>query len=308
MLPTSSQEKKPFNTGYLPENKGHKVYYHEFGNPEGLPILVFHGGPGSCSKPKHANMFNLKNNRVILFDQRGRGKSLPLFEVQNNTLQDVVEDAKKILETLSVKKAIVYGGSWGSTVGLVFAQTYPDLVDKLIVAKTFLGRKKDIDWRSSGVAHFYPDIIQKLMDEVSPSVDIRKYYADLAFSSNEDDRIKATSLYGRYEPMIGQLNPTFPNEPASEEHSKSFKLRMHYERNNYGLCENQILKNIKSIENIPTLIVHNRLDMVCPVEQSWELHSAMKKSKLVMVPDYGHDSDLLDETLEKEIVIFMKDK
>ena len=300
------REPKPFNTGYLPEVDGHRVFFQEFGNPQGRPILAFHGGPGSCSKPVHTRAFDLKKCRVILFDQRGRGKSLPPHEIKNNTLADTVEDARRIFHVLNLDKAVIYGGSWGSTVALVFAETYPDLIERLIVAQTFLARNRDIEWTYAGTARFYPEIMHEIMRDLPDTVDKTAHYAKMAASTSKEERIKALNLYGRYEHILGTLAPALPTETPTDDHLGVFAVRMHYEKNNYFLKENQILDNIATIADIPTLIVHNRLDMVCPVEQSWELHRAMKKSRLVIVPDSGHGSTLLYKTTRREVSSFLE--
>lgn len=308
MLLMRSRKNIAFNTGYLPEQGGHSIYFHEYGNPQGRTVLIFHGGPGSCSKAEHARLFNLKKFRVILFDQRGRGKSLPSYETANNTLQDTLDDAKRILDFLSIKnKVCVYGGSWGSTVCLAFSQKYPELVERIIVSSTFLARKKDIEWIFPGTSLFYPDILDQLTEKAEGLPDIRAYFARMAFSGDKEDLIQATSFYARYEPVIGKPEPQAVGVRASETHARSFKLRMHYEVNDYWLKENQLLDNIDLIKSIPTLIVHNRIDMVCPLEQSWALHKAMPASRLIIVPDFGHDSALLEKTLKKEAARFMEE-
>jgi len=305
MLGWLFKQQKPFNNGYLPEEDGHQVYFQEFGNPDGKPVLLFHGGPGSCSKPKHATNFNLKTHRIIMFDQRGCGQSLPLYNIENNSLKHLVHDAHRLLAQLSIKKTIVCGGSWGATVCLAFAQSYPQLIEKMICSKVFLARNKDISWISESSAIFYPDIMDALRSPIPAGQDLRDYYAKQMLFGDRKAQAAATKLYGSYERQIGSLHPALLQEEPAEDHIESFKLYMHYDADNYGLTENQILENIDSIKHIPTLIVHNRLDMICPAEQAWLLHKAMPQSKLVIVPDSGHSSALLERTIKQELQTFL---
>jgi proline iminopeptidase len=295
-----------YATGYLPEENGHKVFYHQFGNPKGLPVLVFHGGPGDSSKPKHAALFDLKKYRVIQFDQRGCGQSLPFAETKNNTPADVLKDTKRILDHLNIQKCIVYGVSWGSTLALLFAQRYPDNILKMIFGMTVLARKRDIDWISEETRRFYPDIIEHLEQDIKDGKTLRQHYADLMASDKPADQIRSIKLYGQYEFMIGKLNPRFADIQPTAQDLQYFKIYMHYDALNYGVKDNEILENMHKIAHIPALILHNRLDLVCPVEQSWLVHKAMPHSKLVIVPDYGHSSDLLKKTSKKEIKEFLK--
>ena len=138
------KEPEPFNADYLPEKDGHKVFYQEFGNPLGEAVISFHGGPGGSSKAKHANGFNLKKYRVIMFDQRGCGNSEPQGEIKNNTTKDIIEDAKRLLDFLKVDKVISKGGSWGSTLALLFAEAYPEMVTKIVCSAIWIAREKDM--------------------------------------------------------------------------------------------------------------------------------------------------------------------
>ncbi len=300
------KDAKPFSTGYLPDDKGHSVYFHQFGNPEGVPVFSFHGGPGSRSKPKHAKLYNLKKFRVILFDQRGCGMSTPAGKFEDNGLADLLHDAKRLLDMLGIEKAIISGASWGAALALVFAQNFPERVQKLIVSSVFLARQKDIDWIAKESSRFYPDLMQEMVKELNDQSFLRSNYAQMILSDNKADQIKAARLYGSYERMIGQLNPSFSAEVPTDDHIAAFKIYMHYDRYNYGLQENQILENIETIKDIPTLIVHNRLDMICPLKQAWLLHRSLNNAKLVIVPDAGHSSELLVKTIKKEVTAFLE--
>jgi proline iminopeptidase len=298
-------EPKPFATNYLPEENGHRVFYQQFGNPQGEAILSFHGGPGSFSKTKHAKEFDLKKYRVILFDQRGCGQSTPAGSITHNTTQDLIHDAARILDTLGIAHVHIKGGSWGSTLALLFAQHYPQRVTSLILSQIFLARHADYMWINEQSRMFYPDIFAQMEEHIPAGQSVRDGYTQMLFSNNLLHQIKATQFLGRYERLVGSLNPSFKTDLPDDAHMQGFRIYMHYDRQNFGLAENQILDSIAAITHIPTLIVHNRLDMVCPLEQAWLLHQALPQSRLVIVPDHGHVSPLLYKTLAQETNLFL---
>lgn len=299
-------EPKPFNEGYLPEQDGHKVYFMEIGNPAGKAVISFHGGPGGSSRVKHAQMFNLKRYRIILFDQRGGGKSLPSGEMKHNNVDKIIGDAKRLLDHLNIKgKIVVSGSSWGSTMALLFAEKYPKVVSKLIVSKIFFANKDNKKWIYETSGLFYPDMLERIKSDMSIE-DMLKHYAKLINSKDMLDQVKAVTLLGGYENLMGSFNPSLEFREVSADSIAYSKIFINYEDKDFTIKENQILKNIDDIKNIKTLIVHNRLDMVCPVKNAYDLHKVMPKSKLVIVPSCGHGSQLLSDTLKTEIEKFLK--
>lgn len=294
------RDPKPFDEGYLPVKDGHEIYYRRFGNPAGEPVLSFHGGPGSVSKAKHAACFDLKKYQVILFDQRGCGKSFYKNRFDKNTTNDLLDDAARLLDTVGIKKKVIsYGGSWGATLALLFAQKYPERVKRIIVSCIWLARSEDRQWMSKTSGLFYPDFLDQIYAG-SNGKDPTKYYTKLLFGSSKDMQ-KAMSLYGGYERLLGQVDPYFFKPPFETQNILSAQMFFHYESHEYFIKENQIIKEAKKIAAIPTLIVHNRLDMTCPVKQAWDLHKALPKSKIIIVPDRGHGSKLMFDVLKKEI-------
>lgn len=298
---------KPFMTGYLPEEDGHRVFFQVFGKPDGYPVLAFHGGPGSCGKASHTESFDLKRQRVILFDQRGCGLSEPAGETRHNTTRDLVSDAARLLRHLGIARAGVRGGSWGATLALLFAQAHPEMVDRLIIAQTFLARRADIDWINKHAARLYPDIIDTLMQDVPEGMTLRQHYARLMASGDAAQQARATSLYGSYERMIGSLSPRFADTPPDPAHIAAFRIYMHYDSMDYGIAEDEVLSGMARIAHIPALIVHNRGDMVCPVDQSYLVHRALPQSQLVIVPDRGHVSKKLYREITRHTRLFLQD-
>lgn len=294
-------EPKPFNEGYLPEIDGHQVYYAQFGNARGFPVLVLHGGPGGSSKAKHIKMFDLKKYRIIVFDQRGCGKSHPLGQWQKNTTKDILDDIDRLLQHLEIyEKIIIKGGSWGSSLALLYAERHPEKVKQLLLSQIFLADEESKKWEEEGTALFYPDIWEQIKSKVRGNYSIGEYYAKLINTGEAKKQAKAISYLGSYERLLGCLNPKIEPKVLDEKNVASNRIYINYLANDFYLKENQIMKNIKKIANIPTLIVHNRLDFVCPLGGAYRLHKAMHNSKLVIVPDKGHVSSLLYKTIATE--------
>lgn len=286
---------KPYATGYLPTQDGHQIFYQEVGNPKGEPVIVFHGGPGSQCYSFFACTFNLKKQRVIMFDQRGCGKSKFDKPLYKNTSQNTINDAVRLLEHLNISEKIVCtGGSWGSTLALLFAETYPLKVKKIIVNSIFLGRKKDIENMTPVASYFYPDAVETVK-KAANGKDLDKYYNELLASNKRSDQEKAVQYYKKLEKTAcdASLTVDFSKGEISNKDILKFQIFMHYKYNNYFLKENQLLVNAKNIKNIPTEIYQNRLDFCCPPYQAYELHKALPKAKFYLIPDHGHGSDRL---------------
>ncbi len=300
---------KIFNQGYLPEKDGHQIFFMEAGNPEGKPVLLFHGGPGGSAKLHHAAVFNRKKYRIILFDQRGCGHSLPNGEIRHNTTLDTLDDAIRLLDFLQISgKIIVRGGSWGSTLALLFAQKYPERVESLLLSQIFLADDKAMAWIEDISGWFYPDIMEDLQKNLRNGEAVAKAYNNMINSADLSAQVKAAAMYGNYERVLGQLKPVWPQSEVTQKDVEATRIYLHYVTENFMLRPDQIMNAIDKIAHLPTLIVHNRLDMVCPLEGAWRLHKAMPNSKLVVVPEKGHSAPLLYKILNKEIKSFLKTK
>lgn len=300
------RELKPFNTGFLPSKDGHEIYYAEYGNPNGIPVLCFHGGPGGCSAPKHASAFDPKKYRVILHDQRGCGQSTYQNRFYKNTAADLLADATRLLKHLNVTgKVIARGGSWGATLALLFAIKYPERVRRLILNSVFLAGTTDRAWMENISGDlFYPDIMAKIRADAGNEA-LSAHYNRLLQGGKKDIN-RAMGLYGGYEGIMGRADAVLLKPPFDENRIKYAQLFFHYDAHSYFIKPDEILKNVKKIAPIPTLIVHNRLDMSCPVKNAFDLYKALPKSKLVVVPDRGHGSKLLHATLKQEIEKILK--
>ncbi len=301
---------KVFNQGYLPEENGHRVFFMEAGNKDGKPVLVFHGGPGGASHLHHAENFDRRRFRIVFFDQRGAGRSLPAGETAHNTTADLLHDAERLLDFLEIKeKVILLGGSWGATLALLFAQACPERVEAMLLSKIFLADKTAADWVDNISGWFYPDLMSKLRSPLPEKANLPAFYAQMINSSNLSEQVKAVALYGRYERALGQLAPVSKQAEQAEitsDEINSAKIYINYAAAGFMLSHDQIMNNIGSIAELPTLIVHNRLDMVCPLIGAWRLHKALPRSKLVIVAEKGHGGPLIARTLKKEIRQFLK--
>lgn len=296
-------EPRPFNQGYLPEDEGHKVFFMEFGNPKGKPIVVLHGGPGGCCKPQQAAFADLRRYRVIMFDQRGCKRSQPLGEMKNNTTQALLNDINRLLNYLKINENIILrGGSWGSTLALLYAEKYPNRVDKLLLSQIFLADKAALSWEDDGAGLFYPEFLEE-MRRVSKRRDgLACYYADLINSDDAAQQLAAANTYGWWERVRSSLSPKWNTLTAlSEEELASQKVYINYAAQNFMLKDGEILDNLHKIAGIPTVIVHNRLDFVCPLRGAYLVHKGLPQSRLVVVPDSGHVSELLHKVLKKEL-------
>lgn len=298
---------KPYSEGFLPEKDGHKIHYYQYGNPVGAPVLSFHGGPGGSSRPKYAKLFNRRQYRFIQFDQRGCGKSEAEDAFQNNSTQNTLEDAARLLEYLGINQPIIaHGASWGSTLALLFAEAYPQKVDKIIVTSVFLARPYDTAWVSSESERFYPDLWAEMRKKIRRN-DIYPAYRRLLFSKNPKDNLKALTYLGSYEYLLGRLAPKF-RAPETLDYAElqSARVAFFYEKNKYFLGSNQILQHSEKIKHIPTLIVHNRLDFCCPVKQAWDLHQALPNSKLIINAGSGHSTHRLFEAVQRAVKTFLE--
>ncbi len=288
----------PFHTGFLPEKDGHQIFYAQYGNPKGETVVVLHGGPGSGSKPKQAKTYDLAKYQVVTFDQRGCGKSLPLGRIEANTLGDLIADLERLRSALKIETWFVAGGSWGSTLALVYAQTHPHQVRGLLLSSIFLARSRDEQWvfsKKGGVERLFPDLwedrikflkkyktspiaaAQDLLLKINhtPLETVREIVAEV--SNWEDNLMNAWEDLKFIDP-----------EDVKEEEIAAVKIFLHYEANKFFLKENQLIRNLSKIASIPTIIVHGRYDVLCPVEATWEIQRKLNNVEVIILPTSNH--------------------
>ncbi len=289
-------EIRPFDTHRLKVDEIHELAIEESGVPHGIPVIVLHGGPGGVCLPLHRRFFNPEKYRIILFDQRGAGRSRPHGELKNNNSQTLVADIEKIRVHLGLEKVMLFGGSWGATLALLYAQAYPDNVIAMVLRGVFLARKKDMDWLyKEGANRFFPDAWENFLKPISENERhdlIAAYYRRLTGSDDLARRAAAKSWSG-WEAECSTLRPNLNliDEFTSSRRALSLaRIESHFFMNDCFIEDNQILDNMESIQHIPGVIVHGRYDMVCSLEASHSLNGAWLKSELHVVRDAGHAS------------------
>ena len=297
----------PYNTFYLKVSDLHKIFVEESGNPNGKPLIFLHGGPGGGSEPIYRQYFNPKKWRIIIFDQRGCGKSSPHAELDENTTWDLVSDIEKIRKKLNINKWTIFGGSWGSTLALSYSIKNPNKCNALILRGIFMLREKELEWfYQRGCSFIYPDAWEKYLapiPENERTTMIQSYYKQLT-STNKNVRIKAAKAWSIWEASTSKLIQTdkslhlFDNDNVAEAFAR---IECHYFINK-GFFENDswILDNVYKIEKIPTHIVQGRYDVVCPMTSAWDLHKELPNANFEIIQDSGHS--MLENGIQKKLI------
>ena len=287
---------KSNSEAYLSVDDIHDVYIEESGSPEGIPVLFIHGGPGAGCSSDDRRFFNPEKYRIILFDQRGSGRSRPHAELARNTTQHLIDDIEKIREHFGIKQWVLFGGSWGSTLALLYAQAYPSRVKGMILRGIFLCRHSDLQWfYQEGASYVFPDYWQKFIQPIR--VDKRDNYIaayyELLTSGNELAKMNAAKQWSLWEGSCATLRP---NKEVVDHFSHPHmalslaRIEAHYFVNDAFIDENQIIHHIDKLKGIPATIVHGRYDMVCPLDNAWTLQQHWPDAQLHIIRDAGHAS------------------
>jgi proline iminopeptidase len=274
----------------------HELYIEESGNPEGIPVLVVHGGPGGGCEDYHRRFFDAERYRIILMDQRGAGRSRPLAELEGNTTQALVADMEVVRNFLGIDRWILFGGSWGSTLSLVYAQAHPEHVSGLVLRGIFLCRPEDIHWfYQHGASRVFPDYWQDFLAQIPEDEQddlVNAYYRRLT-SANELEQIQAAKAWSIWEGRCATLHPN----PRVVEHFGHphvaialARIECHYFMNNSFLAPDQIIRDAGKLRDIPGIIVHGRYDMVCPLDNALALSKAWPEADLRIIRDAGHSA------------------
>ena len=300
---------EPLNIHRLKVSDLHEIYIEEYGNTDGIPMLFLHGGPGAGISPIYQKYFDPKKYHLIMFDQRGSGKSKPYAETRENTTDDLINDINLILDYFSVDKTNIYGGSWGSTLALLYAESNPTRVSSLTLRGVFLCRENDISWfYQHGASEIYPHYWENYVSLVDKSRrdNILSTYHEMIHSPEEKISMAACKEWSLWEGRSSSLLPSQDVINAFDECSTSLaKIESHYFVNNCFIEENQILKNINRIKDIPCWIVHGQYDVVCPIRQAYDLHMLYPKSNLIIARDAGHS--VLEKSISNELVKIFDD-
>jgi proline iminopeptidase len=286
---------EPFATHHLKVSALHELYFEECGNPQGAPIVFVHGGPGGGVEPWHRQFFNPQKYRAVLFDQRGCGKSTPHAELRDNTTWDLVADMEKIRARLGIEKWVVFGGSWGSTLALAYAETHPERVKALVLRGIFLLRPEEIRWfYQEGCSWIYPDAWEQYLEPIPVTERndlVAAYYKRL---TSQDARVRqaAARAWSIWEGATSKLMPSadLVKRFSEDKFAEAFaRIECHYFVNQgFFTKPNQLLADVQRIRKIPGVIVQGRYDVVCPIRSAWDLHRAWPEADLQIVPDAGH--------------------
>jgi proline iminopeptidase len=289
-------EIQPYETGMLDVGDGHRLYWELSGNPNGKPVVFLHGGPGGGSSPEHRRQFNPDKYKILVFDQRGCGKSKPYAELDHNTTWDLVEDIEKLrTQVAKVDKWQMFGGSWGSTLSLAYAETHPDRVTEIVLRGIFLFEQYEIDWMytAGGASQIYPDKFDEFVGLIPEAErgDLVEAYRKRLTSSDRDEQLKAAKAWSKWEGEIVTLLPS----PSTIEHFTEpdvavavARIENHYMANQGWFEEGQLLRNASKLKGIPGVIVQGRHDTCTPPVAAWQLKQAWPEVELNIIPDAGH--------------------
>jgi proline iminopeptidase len=296
-LRTLYPEIEPFDSGRLKVSAVHDLYFEQCGNPKGKPVVFLHGGPGAGLVSDYRRFFDPDAYRVILFDQRGSGRSTPHASLDDNTTWHLVADIEQLRERCGVDQWLVFGGSWGSTLALAYAETHPERVNGLVLRGIFLGRQNEASWfyeDSQGASAIFPDNWEdflRVIPEAERSDMIGAYYRRLT-SPDESVRVEAARAWSTWESSALRL---LPDQELIDEFTEPEKavalarIECHYFMNDcFFDSDNYLIENVDRIRHIPAVIVHGRYDIICPLMSAWELHRAWPEATLNIIPDAGH--------------------
>ncbi|MET7339288.1 prolyl aminopeptidase [Nonomuraea sp. NPDC005650] len=291
---------EPYDHGHLDAGDGHLIYWEVCGNPEGKPALVVHGGPGGGCTPGQRRGFDPERYRVILFDQRNCGRSLPhagdpAVDLSTNTTQHLIADMERLREHLGVDRWLLYGGSWGSTLMLAYAEAHPARVSEMVICGVTMTRRSEIDWLYRGVSRFFPEPWQRFREgvpEAERDGDLLAAYARLMSDPDPAVRAKATHDWADWEDAVISLEVNgrpnaYSDRPAADLLAFT-RICAHYFSNAAWLEEGILLRNAHKLAGIPGVLIHGRFDLGCPLENAWQLAQVWPDARLVVVDDSGH--------------------
>lgn len=290
-------EIEPYDFGFLSVGDDHEIYWETSGNPDGKPVVFVHGGPGGGTAPKQRQFFDPVHYRIVLFDQRGCGKSIPLGSLVNNDTQHLISDMEELRTQLAIESWLVFGGSWGSTLSLAYAQAHPERTEALILRGIFLSRQKELDWFMSkdGMGAIFPeaydDFIASLPEEEHADI-FNSFYARLT-DPDPAIHMPVAKAWSGYEGSCVSLLPDPEIIAASREDNLALsraRIEAHYFNHRSFLPEKGLLGHMDKIRHIPAVIVHGRYDIVCPITTAYELSKAWPEAEFRVIDDAGHSA------------------
>lgn len=284
---------QPYETGMLPVDELHTLYWEQCGNPTGVPVLFLHGGPGGGLSPTHRRFFDPAYYRIVLFDQRGAGKSTPLGEYRNNTIQLLIDDIERLRRQLGIEQWLVFGGSWGSTLALAYGEAYPARCSGFVLRGIFLCTRAEIDWFINGIKWFYPEVHAEFTKPIPEAErgDLLNAYHKRLFSEDPEVNLPAARAWARYE---GSCLFLLPHPEALVEFTADAvaislgRLEAHYMMNQAFLDDDQLIRDVDRIRHLPAVIVQGRYDVICPPQSAYRLQQAWPEAKFRVMANAGH--------------------
>ena len=287
---------EPFEVNFL-EIDDHKIYYEESGNPNGKPAIFVHGGPGGGGSTEVRRFFNPELYKIIVFDQRGCGRSKPHASLKDNTTWHLVSDMERIRKKLGIEQWLVFGGSWGSTLSLAYAQAHPTRVGELVLRGIFMLRKKELDWfYQEGASKIFPEPWQEFLEPIEDDKrdNLMDAYRQIFYGDDQEKKLQAAVAWSKWEAATSSLliSKSRVDEFQNPEFALAFAMIENHYFINKGFFEdeNQLLKNLDAIRHIPAVIVQGRYDVVCPMESAWELAGKWPEAEFIVTPNSGHSA------------------
>ena len=286
---------EPYQSGMLRVDESHIIYWEQSGNPAGVPVLFLHGGPGAGASPTHRRFFDPAHYRIVVIDQRGAGRSRPLGETRNNTTELLIADLERFRGMLEIDRWHVFGGSWGSTLALAYAESHPERCLSLILRGIFLMRQSEIDWFLSGMGTIFPEpaaVFLSFLPEAERGDVLEGYWRRL----NDSDpavRITAARAWSAYEGACSSLlpNPELVSAASEDSHALGLaRIEAHYFRDNLFHPDTKLLDEVRRVRHIPAVIIQGRYDIVCPIATANRLHCAWPEADYRIIPDAGHSA------------------
>lgn len=295
----------PYSSGFLEVNDIHSLYWEQSGNPDGVPILLLHGGPGAGATPTHRRFFDPDHYRIIIFDQRGSGRSTPLGCLEDNTLPELVEDIETLRKRLNIERWHLFGGSWGSTLALAYSQRFPERCISMILRGIFLMEQTEVDWFLYGMKMIFPEAWEQFVAVIPEEDhdDLLAAYHERLTSPDDKARMDAAIAWSLYEGACSSLLPNYETITTDEQKSHALalaRLESHYFLKGIIPPEDSLMNGIDKIRHIPATIIHGRYDVICPIYTAYRLHGEWPEADYIVVPDGGHSA--LDPAIRSRLI------
>ena len=286
---------EPYVSAMLKLDATHSMYWEQSGNPEGIPVLFLHGGPGAGATSVHRRFFDPSFYRIVIFDQRGAGRSIPHGNLSDNTTAHLIEDIERLRHLLGISKFLLFGGSWGSTLAIAYAQSYPENCLGLVIRGIFLGRASEIHWFLYGLKRVFPEAWRTFVSVLPENerVDILENFRRRLLDPDPSVYLPAARAWSRYEGACSTLHPSRETVAAFSNDSTAValaRIETHYFSNGNFMPDNALLENIEKCSGLPCLIIQGRYDMICPISTADELHRAWPSSEIKIIPNAGHSA------------------